>query len=331
MATISTSRTPVPVYTILRGNFVTNPRMGVDLTGYTFGSGPSGVGALTRLTGPLWNDFSTAARITWTTSPSSAGNAGVIYRLDSIHTIGTAFVFSAYGRPTWAGATTCLLIQFYDSSGTLLRTDFGVASAHAQLVAERRSIVVSRPAGSTRADIRFAITAGTVPSAGDRLDVTGFMAELGPALGTYFDGATPPHDDISYIWSGVPHASISYERGITGYDTVTDTTPELVLGYESTRRSRNKVHEILGGGTVVSLGESGLRTGRLELFYLTEQDAVDAELMHSKPAVFTLATPETPTTAMTYTLADGGSIVRTLDAETRSRWVVAVDFQEVAA
>lgn len=117
--------------------------------------------------------------------------------------------------------------------------------------------------------------------------------------------------------------------GATITQGATTITPQLVLSYESTRRSGNKVHQLLTGALAVTLGGAGLRTGTLELFFLTEQAAAAAELAHTVSAVFTISDPGRPTMAMTYVLADGGALVRRLDPETRDRWIVTVDFQEV--
>lgn len=110
---------------------------------------------------------------------------------------------------------------------------------------------------------------------------------------------------------------------------VTTISPTLVLSYESTRTSTNRVRPLLGGGIAVSLGEAGPRTGTLELFFLTEAAAEQAEQLHMLAGVFALADPDRPTIAMSYVVADAGAISRTLDPETRERWIVTVDYQEI--
>lgn len=111
---------------------------------------------------------------------------------------------------------------------------------------------------------------------------------------------------------------------------VTSIYPTLVLSYASTRASGNKKHDLLGGGTSMSLGKAGLRTGTLELFFPLEVDAAAAEALHGEVGVFTLVDPDRTTVAMSYVLADGGELGRELDDETRDAWVVRVAFQEVA-
>lgn len=106
-------------------------------------------------------------------------------------------------------------------------------------------------------------------------------------------------------------------------------TPTLVLSYESQRTSASRGHELLGGGVAVTMRPASLRTGTLELFFVDEATAYAAELAHRDSAVFTLDEPERPTAAMSYVVAPGGRITRTLDDESRAVWTVSVDYQEV--
>ena len=107
----------------------------------------------------------------------------------------------------------------------------------------------------------------------------------------------------------------------------TTITPTLRLTAASTLESRNKVHELLGGGVAVTFGQEPLRTGTLELFFDTETDANDAETFHRDGYVFQLADADVPTLNMTYVVA--GRIQRELDSDTRRRWVLKIDVQEV--
>lgn len=319
MATISTSRAPlVTGTTVTRKNLIRNP-VPTSMTDYV----------PTRATG-TWGSASGGYIRLVSTVAYPAGGVRFDLNVGAARPAAVPGLLYSASVDSFSETNTRSVVRilFYDGAGLFIAgNDRASAPFNGTTAWQRGSVSAIAPAGT--ASIALALESGDAMVIGDNL----YWRRVRVNAGTdtdFFSGSSPAAGPIDYAWLGAANLSVSVER-LSTYDTVTDTTPELVLGYESTRRSRNKVHEILGGGTVVSLGESGLRTGRLELFYLTEQAAVDAELMHSKPAVFTLATPDTPTTAMTYTLADGGSIVRTLDAETRTRWVVAVDFQEVAA
>lgn len=117
---------------------------------------------------------------------------------------------------------------------------------------------------------------------------------------------------------------------ITVNDASTDTTtPTLVLGYESSRESRNVVHDLIGGGIAVTLIEPRPRKGSLELFYLTETTAAAALELHTRETSYTLTSTDRASISMTY-VVDGAITIR-LDDEGRRRWVVTVGYQEVIA
>lgn len=104
-------------------------------------------------------------------------------------------------------------------------------------------------------------------------------------------------------------------------------SPTLVLGYQVERESQNIVHQIIGGGIAVTLVRPNPRTGTLELFFLEEADAFDAADKHAAETTFTLSDTDRPSINMTYVVS--GSVYVELDPETRNRWLVSVDFQEV--
>ena len=107
----------------------------------------------------------------------------------------------------------------------------------------------------------------------------------------------------------------------------TTITPTLRLTASATVTSRNKIHELLGGGVAVTFGAAPLRTGTLELFFDTETAADAAETFHRDGFVFAITDPDNPSLNMNYVVA--GSIERTLDPETRRRWLLKIDIQEV--
>ncbi len=130
--------------------------------------------------------------------------------------------------------------------------------------------------------------------------------------------------------------------------------PTLIEGYESTRDSGNVAHPIVGSDNPdYTLRPAGLRTGTLTLLFadtpastgyvieddyvvpveIPEQSAEDASLVcetvHASAQVFTLTTADRATILMTYVVRAGGKIIRTLDRDTRSVWLVAVEYQEI--
>ncbi|WP_157156263.1 hypothetical protein [Diaminobutyricimonas sp. LJ205] len=105
--------------------------------------------------------------------------------------------------------------------------------------------------------------------------------------------------------------------------------PELVLGYQTNRESNNVVHRLVDGSVSVTLRETNLRAGTLELFFLTEPAAAECVQMHADGSLFLFTEPERPTLSMTYVVA--GRIGFALEEQTRDRWIVSVDYQEVDA
>lgn len=104
--------------------------------------------------------------------------------------------------------------------------------------------------------------------------------------------------------------------------------PTQVLGYASTRESRNIIHTILGRPDPdVILAPAGVRTGTLEMLFATLGDALIAEALHAAGRTVTLDDPYLPQLGMTYVAS--GVIRVELDDESRSLWHVSVDFQEV--
>lgn len=107
-------------------------------------------------------------------------------------------------------------------------------------------------------------------------------------------------------------------------------TPELVLGYQTQRAAPTLTHTIIGRGDPdVTLKPVGLRTGTLDLFLLTEDDAARAQAVLSEVGVFTYTDDALPSTAMRFVVK--GALGIRLDDQTRRRWVVSVQYAEVAA
>lgn len=107
------------------------------------------------------------------------------------------------------------------------------------------------------------------------------------------------------------------------------TTPDLVLGYETTRESRNIVHDLLDGGIAVSIYPARPRSGTLRLFYTTEEQAQISLWLHGQPTTFSLASDDLEEIDMTYVVY--GAVEMALDEGTVVVWTVSVGYQEVIA
>lgn len=105
------------------------------------------------------------------------------------------------------------------------------------------------------------------------------------------------------------------------------TTPDLVLGYETQRESRNVVHDLIGGDIAVTLVQASPRAGELRLFYISESDAWTAYELHAPADTFTLSDTDIADIGMLYVL--NGQLQIGLDDTTRAQWVVTVGYQEI--
>lgn len=116
---------------------------------------------------------------------------------------------------------------------------------------------------------------------------------------------------------------------ITATSGAGTTSPTLILGYATSRESRNIVHDIIGGGIAVALVAPRPRSGDLRLFYPEEADAWAALALHGHETTFSLTDTDRPGIGMTYVV--NGSVSLALDEQTRTRWTVTVPYQEVEA
>lgn len=199
-----------------RAQLVTNPKASIDLTGWAAANyGTGGAGTLTRITGQSMAGLTTAGRMTWTTAPTGVAGTGVFW-MSAAGSVaaGNVYSFGAYGRPSWAGATTSILLQWLDSSNTVIGTVSGTPVSHAQNATERRTLFGQvAPAGASRVYVRMSLGSGSAPAVGDTFDMTGFYMEYraGSNVGAYFDGDTVGDGRYSYSWTGTPGASASNE------------------------------------------------------------------------------------------------------------------------
>lgn len=114
---------------------------------------------------------------------------------------------------------------------------------------------------------------------------------------------------------------------ITRVSDSATSSPDLVLGYATARRSRNVIHDLIGGDIAVTLVSTAPRSGTLELFYVDEAEAWDALELHTGADTFTIADTDRPDIGMTYVLS--GDVGLALDEQTRDHWVVSVAYQEI--
>ena len=107
--------------------------------------------------------------------------------------------------------------------------------------------------------------------------------------------------------------------------------PELVLGWSQTRDSQNLEHPLIGGGRDITHTPPTLRSGTLELLFITEPEVLIAEQLHRTAPYIDLASDDRAIANGRYVLADGGRLGVELDDDTRKVWTLSVDYREVNA
>lgn len=103
---------------------------------------------------------------------------------------------------------------------------------------------------------------------------------------------------------------------------------QKVLGYRVERRSRNTVHNVVGGGTAVSLLPSNARSGRLELLIPNEASALDAFNLLSAGKEYNFRSAERPALNMWFAVDDNAVTIE-LDPTTLDHWIIGFGFQEL--
>lgn len=103
-------------------------------------------------------------------------------------------------------------------------------------------------------------------------------------------------------------------------------TPDLVLTWNAARTTGTVVHAIIGRPNPdIVLRDTLERGGTLELFFLTEADAQEAQDELSVPGVWVLDSP-----ALRF-VAAGGNVTLEYVGENLNRYVVRSSYQEVTA
>ncbi len=103
--------------------------------------------------------------------------------------------------------------------------------------------------------------------------------------------------------------------------------PLLVLGYESTSSAQHIFHDVIGAPSpAVSLRHVSTRSGTLELFFLNDEYSFAAEQFLRVAGVYYLRADHP---SMDLAFVPSGLISRTLDPETRKRWILRVEYREV--
>jgi hypothetical protein len=192
--------------TTLRINYVTNPKVGVDLTGYTGSVGTGGAATLSRVsgTGPV-GVGNTYARVTWTTASSNTGgiNFGGLGGFNVSAIAGTAQTFAAWMRSSLSTSLGRVIVVFLDAAGVQIGSSVQSSNTSVSGSWVQASVPVTIPTNAVWCQL--ATRSGIPMTVASTWDSTGFMLGDG---GTYFDG-----DTTGYAWDGVADLSASVGGG----------------------------------------------------------------------------------------------------------------------
>lgn len=104
-------------------------------------------------------------------------------------------------------------------------------------------------------------------------------------------------------------------------------TPDQVLVWETTTDSGNSIHELVGSGIDVTLGDDLTQTGTIRCVFLDEAAAIAAQLAFRAAAVWTLTSPRS--IGMQFVRA--GQMTLKLHEQTLSAWHLDIGYREVAS
>ncbi|AZS40044.1 hypothetical protein CVS54_01366 [Microbacterium oxydans] len=116
---------------------------------------------------------------------------------------------------------------------------------------------------------------------------------------------------------------------ITASNGAGTTSPLAVAGYDSSRRSRNIIHDLLDGSIGVSYIAPRPRSGDLVTAYTDRAQAFAAFALYSQETSFTYVSDELGELGMTFVLDGSLDIESEALDETTTVWWVRVGYQEV--
>jgi hypothetical protein len=210
----------------VRTNIAYNPRLGTGTTHWGH-NGTGGVAASVRVTGTGFIVSDTAFEATWSTG--TTGVSGGIYYWSSAGEAGLV-VGETFSTSVWVKCSKIqrlvMQLAFTNDAGTVQGPNF--SSAHVVVEANtwtRFSVENATVAdGATRFQVYVQAAAGTNGSnwgLGNKLTLTGLMAEAATTAKDFFCGASLDFANYDYAWVGTADASRSTE-------TVTFTTESFV-------------------------------------------------------------------------------------------------------
>lgn len=200
----------------LRTNWVLNPAMGTDTTGWSpGGAGTGGTSTASRVAG-AGHAGGYAYVKTWSVAPTALANTTVDFGgtgadplTNAALTASTLYTMSVW---FWAPAAGTYNLVTVERTGAGVNTNIG-QWPHV-CVAGWNLLKATATSSATTALVRGSIsqTAGPLVTTASQWRLSEPLVErVGTAL-PYFDGATPAAGDFTYAWTGTAHASASTQR-----------------------------------------------------------------------------------------------------------------------
>jgi hypothetical protein len=186
-----------------RTNWIANPSLETNATGYTFQSSTS----LSRDTTEFM--FGTASLKAVSTIAAEnrlavwGATGGAAANADSIPvTVGQQVTFSVYVKRPAGSLTHRAKIHWFNAAGAFIMDTDGTYTAVGNAWT-RISVTGTAPANAAKFGV--AVLCSNVST----VYLDGWLAEISGTLDPYFDGSTVAGGGASYVWAGTPHASRS--------------------------------------------------------------------------------------------------------------------------
>lgn len=240
-------RNLVSYSTEIRRNLVPNPKFSIDLSKWR-----SGGSTLTHLTEQEWAISGYAARMVHTTgNPFS-------YMEDVVPSTPGQNISASVRARSDNGAYARVSILYRNAANSVIYTAHGnlklLPSTSIEVLTVENVITPSDAVGF-QIWVYGRLSDGSVPSdnSGLSIDFSEVIAEVSPAIGTYFDGDTVDNNGLFYEWTGAENASASRAIGYKPYG-IGNNDPVFFRSWAEEDSTNNKILNVIVSPTNTSPG-----------------------------------------------------------------------------
>jgi hypothetical protein len=168
-----------------RVNFVTDPAPAV--TSAWGGDGSAGGTNITKTMVAAAAPSGLALRATWTVNTSSGFN---IARIVTGVPVGVPLTATVYGRASFAGFVARLAVICFNDVGVGLGAFYPPQNSNIGSAYSRMTTSFVAPLGTTRVGLYFDWGGGSYPQAGDFVELSSALLEVGSTAGAWFSGSS---------------------------------------------------------------------------------------------------------------------------------------------